>query len=82
MEVTTPKKRGSPKRNSRARSTTESRSSQKQKRKQHEEADPHDEEYFEVERILGQRVKGGVLEYWVDWKNNPVTGEVYEPTWV
>jgi hypothetical protein len=43
--------------------------------------DPN-EGWFNIRRILDERVTQNGTEYLVDWEDDPQTGEVYEATWV
>ncbi len=41
-----------------------------------------DEEFYAIRDILDERRIDGILQYRVDWADNPTTGERYDPTWV
>ncbi len=41
-----------------------------------------DEEFYAIRDILDERRIDGILQYHVDWADNPTTGERYDPTWV
>ena len=41
------------------------------------------EEFYAIRDILDERrIDDGILQYHVDWADNPTTGERYDPTWV
>lgn len=37
---------------------------------------------YDISGILDERKSGKITEYLIDWRDNPETGESYEPTWV
>jgi hypothetical protein len=41
-----------------------------------------EEGLYEVRDILDEKFAKGILLYKVDWADNPITGERYQPTWV
>ncbi|PQE33729.1 HDA1 complex subunit protein [Rutstroemia sp. NJR-2017a WRK4] len=40
------------------------------------------EVYYSVREIIGERELGKHTQFLIDWEDNPLTGETYEPTWV
>ena len=40
------------------------------------------ETYYQIRRIAGEKTENGRLFYYIDWANDPNTGESFEPTWV
>ncbi|OPB40153.1 hypothetical protein A0O28_0002320 [Trichoderma guizhouense] len=44
-------------------------------------AAPQDEGWYTIRRILDERTVKGRVEYLVDWDDNTVTGQPYDPTW-
>ncbi|KAM3087506.1 hypothetical protein ACMFMG_001589 [Clarireedia jacksonii] len=57
--------------------STESHKTKTRKKKK----STHDTEvYYSVREIIGER-KGQRTEFLIDWEDNPLTGETYEPTW-
>ncbi|KAK4071510.1 uncharacterized protein Triagg1_6171 [Trichoderma aggressivum f. europaeum] len=40
-----------------------------------------DEGWYTIRRILDERTVKGRVEYLVDWDDNTVTGQAYDPTW-
>jgi hypothetical protein len=55
------------------------RISQKKKKRRRESTDS---EYYLVKQILDQKIEEGVIQYQIDWEDNPETGETYPPSWV
>ncbi|KAA8630445.1 hypothetical protein SMACR_06639 [Sordaria macrospora] len=39
------------------------------------------ETYYQIRRIAGEKTENGRLFYYIDWANDPNTGESFEPTW-
>lgn len=40
------------------------------------------ETYYTVRRIVDEKIENGRLFYYIDWANDPNTGESFDPTWV
>ena len=40
------------------------------------------DEWFAIRDIVDEKVERGVRQYFVDWADHPVTGEVYPKSWV
>lgn len=40
-----------------------------------------EEVWFNIRQILDEKRIGSRIQYLVDWEDNPITGEAYDPTW-
>lgn len=38
--------------------------------------------WYTIRRILDEKTVRGRVQYFVEWDDNAVTGQVYDPTWV
>ncbi|CAK7229038.1 hypothetical protein SBRCBS47491_007113 [Sporothrix bragantina] len=45
-------------------------------------ADGENDEWFAIRDIVDEKVERGVRQYFVDWADHPVTGEVYPKSWI
>ncbi|KAL6699936.1 hypothetical protein J3F84DRAFT_195962 [Trichoderma pleuroticola] len=55
--------------------------SSKKSKSRRRPAPPQDEGWYTIRRILDERTVKGRVEYLVDWDDNIVTGQAYDPTW-
>lgn len=56
--------------------------SNRSKRRKQAEPAPADEDFYEIRDIVGEKRVKGKLLYKVDWADNPITGQRYDPSWV
>lgn len=66
------------KRKNLAESPVRSSKSSKKRSKKKDSTPP----LYDINGILDERKSGKITEYLIDWRDNPETGESYEPTWV
>lgn len=38
--------------------------------------------WYTIKRILDEKTVRGRVQYFVEWDDNAVTGQAYDPTWV
>ncbi|KAL7959701.1 hypothetical protein V8C34DRAFT_106473 [Trichoderma compactum] len=57
------------------------RLSSKKSKSRKRSAAAQDEGWYTIRRILDERTVKGRVEFLVDWDDNTVTGQAYEPTW-
>ncbi|KAK6609215.1 hypothetical protein H4I96_03146 [Botrytis cinerea] len=65
------------KRKNLAESPVRSSKSSKKRSKKKDSTPP----LYDINGILDERKSGKITEYLIDWRDNPETGESYEPTW-
>ncbi|KAG4035356.1 hypothetical protein MFRU_001g01270 [Monilinia fructicola] len=51
------------------------------KRKQKHKDSSDTTVYYKIKGILSERKSGKTTEFLIDWEDNPVTREIYEPSW-